>query len=1011
MDSLNSSSWLTDLGFPNEVKENLQKVNSTFTTNLIQTFGYINASAVRKIFEDNHEFQILYLKELKDLYTLHQVCFKRISCQFSFAEIKNEKIYDDHSLYSSNITDELIDADTEKYLSYVGEPYHVAKTLGLYSFKWIKTFIDTDQKTWLKVVKNLFLMNGEYYLLDKQEECLLYKRTLVKGLGTSISAMEMLYTWAKETSSTLTLFLEKNIYYSIFLKDKEITISPSKDSFQQYVIKHTFRVFFLENQTLLPFVKLIANDLLELFTKSEQAREDAVFYIDYLHGIYDEKKNFPLEEAALSLKRLECDEKGKLYQFLHTALCFFHCLKTVSRHKAIRFFMFHSLYQLPTVERQKFYEPIEMKYKREPFEVNKGTCAFIQKHFDDPALWASIFLQLTYPEGTIPSPYANLNAHIALLAKMETILDDTLPIDFVRSFLSTQSATYSLFSVLEDIQKLKADYDSSFIDFKEKWKPLRTAFMEAIDYPEADPTYLKKMEQLALTLIFSTHPALKLGFKDSTLSGMTVGFKELQFNENLSKGTIKFCNDYLKYLSKLKTEVRFFLLDALFVDQTSDNYNMMHSILHFMAASKNIGMKFPEETSFLFRKILAIPLEKRKKYDAPIHELKVLRIRSKPDFSFMEFAEEYPLSDDGWGHILLKISHTKSLEMTGGPFLEYLELTDLFKLIKAAKSFIMAPTPVALNEDILFFQLTKKGIFSILNKYKGRKELVKKNNFIALKKAQLCDFFNRMKNELIEEFDMPTVSSVALNWRVKRYQDNISLLADLLQFTVYPLLNFPFQDFIKETPELAFKPLNSNLPLGIHGLTHWTKGKEWILTTILKNPLKGTSCLFQIPLAVPQEESQRPSFFNFLIESIQDTTTDDHYDEETVLSRFAYRFCDCFLKGFSNVLDSEEVMVCSLKRGVMISTKEVKGEFHLVKWEEEPYFFQNFKQKLLFTFESSEKEFEIEWQVEEKSILITLGHLSHSLTVRHPHFNTDEEKINAIIHQAAWVFLKNFLYG
>jgi hypothetical protein len=930
----------------------VDKIQAEWIPSLIATFGYNYGGAISPLLGE--DVRKLYEHELARLDILQQICFKCFRQNIPVTSKHVADVYAHVSLLDGILLQERIDRDTKAFLCADRTPQQTAKFLGLYRITWVKELVDDIQKR--SIIATGTLKDNMFYPDDDQEK-LLYNHAGLIWFGKSISYAEMYYGWSRDKKDVY--FKGSSLYCKLFLEGKTIEpLIPPEGPFLSHRINATLFTFFSHHETCLPekkFMTTLSLELSQLFSNSEQAHQDAYCYINKLHQLFNGKtKAFDFDQALLALQFLELDQTGKLYHFLRTLLHYFHCLSVLSDHQAFRSLLFHALYPLSSQYRQELDLPIKDEPPLQTFQVDKMTCQFILHH--SPHLWGPIFLNFINLNGKYPYFEVNLNDHIELLRIMEEgILSRQLPMKLVISFLQHQPAKKGLAEVLKKMIDLKQEIEREQTSFDTvDWKSFRNMFLKGLNGPDKDPIFMKDMEQLAFTLQYAAHPV----FKSSST--------------------------YTEYLFSLPFEMGLFLLDALILDQSSPDYNLLHARLHAIHASKRLQNGNGHGKAMIFQDILAIPLERRKAFDQPIVEKGVLREPVLFEDLMALFNKRQDISPEERGETYLQIVHTQSKGRG-----TYLPIPQLLKLIVEIEKVLMMPLPVKIVNDLIFFRLTKEGIFP----------------FPILEKITTQTAITRLKEELMQQFEDPSLIFEFESPRQIAFKENVLLLTELIGQACYPASALNFLNI--KTNDTFFKPLHPKNPLGPLKMTFWI---PLSFVVILK---KGDlSCFFLIPLRMPKEKKAKDLHLEAIEEAIKELGNGE--SSGTIFDPFAKTLAENFSTGYHYLFNPREVPFTTLsqnKTGIAVKSKYLEGT---VNKKDHIETLKNLKKSpkglfpLIFTMDKRApivQEFRIEWEQGPKGIKITLSAaLHHTLTFKIPLFHTEEEWSDTILYHVTLFF-------
>lgn len=963
----------------------IKKSKSEWIALLIQTFGSNNALALSELLGE--EIRILYNHELARQDVLQQICFECLFKKIPLTPKLLKGVYAQNFLLDGKLLQERIDRDTKDFLSANNTPQQTAKFLKLYCITWVKELVDNIQEQRIAATNKL---SGTIFYPNNKDEGLLYKYSALVWFGKSISHAEMFFAWHRDKKDAY--FKTDSLYFKLFLDGKKVEpLIPPEGPFPHHKIEVTLFTFFDHAESCLPEKKLMerVTKKLSLLFSNEQAREDAYCYINKLHGLFNKKtKEFDFDQALFALKSLQLDENGKLYHFLHTLLHYFRFLSVLSDHKALRIIFFYSLYKYPCQQLQKWNLPIQGKTPMQTFEVDITTCRFIKKHFELPHQWARVFYNFMELKGKYEF---NLKDHIELARIMEEfILEEPLPMKLLICFLEHLPAKKSLAEVLK-----------LFIDLKEKnagieysWKDLRNKFMDAFSGLDEDPLLLKTMEQLAFTLQYAVQRGFNSSFRCRKFKKIDPISYEIQY-EDRNKGDTD-CQDYVRYLCDLPLVKSLFLLDALILDQSSPNYNILHAHLHAVNVSNDIRHDNYEEILSLFHEILAVPLEKRKTYDHRIVEKNVLRLSVRYDQLKELFEKRQDIPPEELGEIWLQIVQTQSKGITS-TCPSFLNVTQLGKLVQVMEMILKMPIPPECFINLFFFRLVKGGIFSILEQ------------FIDAPLQQIAE----LKEKFIQEFEDPSLIFEFESERQARYMENIADLAEFLALACCPSSALRSMSMVAN--DTSFKAVHPKLPLGPLKMTLRIPDPEsdnWNFTVILK---KGeVSCFFLHPIRMPKEEKERNLHFELIEDAIGEFAQAERLIR--IFDPFIKTIMDNFSKGYNHLFNPKGTPLTTLlqeENRIVVRTKYFEGTIEK-KWHREKLKNLTKSSKGFFSFsftplkgQSMSQEFNIEWKSEGEKVQVTLNTVPHhnSLFMEYPLFNTDEEWVDAILYQATLLFL------
>lgn len=913
----------------------LDKLEKDWLPLLIQTFGYNYATTLCELL--GNEVKEIYVHQLSSMQVLQNICFECLLKREPVTQqiIEEYQIFDHLNVHTADKFNELMDQETKNYLCASHFPQQTAKLLGLYNTPWIRELVDGIQERLLKAINKL---SANIFLPDDNDEALLYRHAALIWFGKSISYAEMNIAMICDNKEVY--IKTSSIYYKLFIEGRKlIPLVPAEGSLSSHRFKATLYTFFDYEETCLPEGKFM-NEL--HFCASEQDRQDAFCMINKLHQLYNKKtKNFDFDQALQALKWLELDETKEVYHFLHTLVHYFRLLSFHSDDKALRPFLFGALYEYPNLQDWDFSTPEDIP--KQPFEMDRATCKFLKKHFDQPFLWVPIFYNLSEKE-------VNLSDHIELARIMEVyILKKPLPQDLLYPFLQHRPAKKTLASVLDALSDLKIDGEE-----------FRTAFLNSLNCFEDN--LLKKMELLSDTLYYGMHPVVITSFTHETI---------VQYDRN---GTINF-------------EKSLFLLDALNVDQNT--YDTFHAHIHSMKALEYIYTQSELEKEMLMQDIRTLPLERRKAFDQRIIEKQALRV--KPKFAQLKllFDKHRGISSEERAETYLQIAHTQSKGITAATGRSYLSLPQLDQFFDLMTEILGISPPSECVAVMIILRLVKDNYGKIFGNLKNWMEV---QNRAKIDNLASFDQIERLKKDFLGEIEEPANVFEVSNPRHDRFMKNAAALAEFLEIACCP--SSVLSTFKIGTNDTFFQPLHPKLPLGYLKMNFWLhEGKQSNFIVILK---KGSiSRFFLQPYQLPANDKDRASNFKFIEETIAEIKRGEN--DDTIAHTFANALMNNFTKTYYDVHPFTTLL--ETEKGIEVNSKYLRGLAEGKKSYHSDHY--------LFTFHPENgntitQNMKIVREMGPVKFTLSIG--STPLTMEYP---SDEVSDSAFLYQAALLFLIN----
>lgn len=896
MDSI--SPWYRDLSqIPYRIRKEFPKKFSSLTTkvierisHLITIFGYLNYRSIKTLLPG--DVQLYYSREMQRIKLVQHICLMNLikNIPFNQLEIENNHLYDHISGYSSNSTKVCVELDIKIYLSSVTIPLQEAKALGCYSVVWMKKFIDDYDIRLQSAIMDLFdwtKQMGTNSPPTIEQQLLLFKHAAINWFDQPLSFGAMLYLWLKQQAPSELIdkqctWMENQVTFFILLhggKQPPPSHLPPIDVFQEFVIQNTLDILFHDEKSLLSDIEGMKKNLAALFLHSEQDRQAALYFIDHLHSVWD-KIQFSFLKSFEILNRL-VSTTSKLYNPLHAILNYFRCLQELKPPEKMRKVILHSLYDLSLTERQKFDMPIKEKFKRERLVVDESLHTFIETHFEEPKLWAEILLRQITIEGTETSPYFKPNQHIELIMEFEKFFAIHLPIQMISYLLIFQTAKSEMKKVCEEFEYFKFSIEQDFseqADYFERWKILNIKFMAQIDPPKGpeihnwtliEVSYLRQMQCLSFLFQFQSFPKFQSTVPDSLNKMQEWQSTTYSINDEVYKET--FNKYFLPYLKELPIEQGVIALYPCLPNKNSPIYNSLHSILHTHHVMKLFSLKVKttsEVRKFITSAISSMTLQERQKFDEPLVEdyiLEPLQI----DADFLQFVKKHQLSPSACGKMILRSVRTCSLNKQVCP---YLNFKQHLQLIQEIESYIGVHLPISLVEDFLYFQVAKASLSSILQNFLSLQRQIKQNFLSSISiPSDLHEKRESLSMQVIYEGMGNLIYHLNLyasNDRAAHFQQEvIAGLGSILAFVTYPRSLVSLLPIISFQTRHAFYPFNLRLPKGPAWMARWitNETKEYTLSVLTTNLVNSNaSCLFNIPLKVPDGAKAKTRFFHLL---------------------------------------------------------------------------------------------------------------------------------------------------
>lgn len=914
---------------------------------LVTIFGYSNMVSVKALLTKYKIAQNLnfYSFQMERLKRVQQICLKSLFTNCSFDEITfdeitiaNNHLYDHIPAFPPKKTFECVIPDIKNYLLCVEFPLQRSKALNAYSLKWIKELIDSYDQQLQEAIGLLFQQKqaaDQIQSPNSDQQILLFKHAGLKGCGgRPVPWSTLLYLWnadqCKKMEMNYSLF--RLLYPKVPLSQKNINLT-----FRQFIVKNSVDTLFHKKDSVLPPNEEIESSIYELFINSETERQNVIYYIDHLHEQLSTKTFLFSEELAI-LKRLVADENSQSYNFLHAVLHYFRYLNQYDPSTGFRPYLFRSIYALSYPVRAYFDQPMQDEFLRLTFKTNgRSTLDFIKAHFESPELWGCIFLRNTFEQGKIESPYMSLNEHLYLLIKIEILIKMHLPMKIIFRLLLLQTVKPSITSVINKFETIRQKNNNNIHELPSlfnRWQELHKEFLAEIGHVNLNSLFSSmnqvmivppKIDQLSFLLQFSAHPDF--------ISGIRRGLNETNEKRNghlISSSTDPNLTYFSDYLHSLSIEQGVILLD-LFADQNSYVYNFFHGSLHYRHALKHYPSDSEEKEKFLHTAIFSMNIKERQRFDQRIKEdyiLPCLDIDSK----LLHFAKTHPISNAGWGKIILRSSRSSVLKQTESSFLD---VKMLIELIEEIESYTNCPLSEQICEDLLYFQITLKSIFKTLKRCRESREKIKKNSlslFVISKEMQ------DLSSQIMQDFeDLVKYQNLAKTSDRSQYfqKEIVDKLNAMISFATYPMPSLSFRDLIafdssEQKSHDSFHPISDAMPSGPAWMSRWMineKKNEYTLVIVLTNPLHlrtaapngSVSCLFHVPLKVPLDPKKKNEYFAFLFSIVDgaslqasneiDWTT--YFSEDNsvglqALSAFAGTMRTSFLRSFFYLLNPEE---------------------------------------------------------------------------------------------------------
>lgn len=232
-------------------------------------------------------------------------------------------------------------------------------------------------------------------------------------------------------------------------------------------------------------------------------------------------------------------------------------------------------------------------------------------------------------------------------------------------------------------------------------------------------------------------------------------------------------------------------------------YHVLHAALHYFYALGKLNVEIDKKSGcreFLFESIYAVTPERLRGFDQEIEGETISRGPFVLDEEFIQFTQDYSLSKEKWGEIILRFSRTRFKSIFGAE-IACVGLKKHLQLVKKMETILGASLPKNTLEDFLFFQAAKKGASAVLDQFEQLRKKIYDGYLDALSLPDdLYQEWLHLPSQLVEQFIPLKLKFVGnINGYRDRNDTFPSLLFGLgriLQMAIYPKPLVSFEKFI-----------------------------------------------------------------------------------------------------------------------------------------------------------------------------------------------------------------------